>query len=289
MAELDLRGINLRNDLVFKYVFASADSESILISLINAVLGLSKRRLITSINYLNPFNIRETKYEKSTVLDIRATDTNGRQYNIEMQVKNESHFINRIIYYHSQLTVGQLKEGESYGDMRKTISIAFTDFKLFPRNKNYHNKYMLLNVEDRTKLSGLVEYHFLELPKFEAGKGLDSTINKWLFAIKNGEEFINEPEKIPATIKKEATIMRAIEKMQQASTDKKFRAILEYRRKADLDVLNRIKSAQMLGKQEGDEKAREAIALTMLGMGMSFEVVSKATKLSVEQILKIKK
>ncbi len=38
-----------------------------------------------------------------------------------------------------------------------------------------------------------MEYHFLELPKYADGKKLEKEISKWLFAIKNGEKFINEP------------------------------------------------------------------------------------------------
>jgi predicted transposase/invertase (TIGR01784 family) len=296
MAELDLRGINLRNDIIFKYVFASENSEDILISLLNAIFGHSKQELITEIIYLNPFNIKESMNDKTTVLDIRASDTNGRQYNIEMQIRNEPQFIERIIYYNSRLYTSQLKHGQSYGDLKKTISIAITDFTLFPGEKELHNIFRLLNVKSHKELSGIVEYHFLELPKYRENKKIEEIINKWLYAIKNAEKFINDPDKLPDSIKKEASIMRAINKMQKAAADDELRAIIEYREKAELDDLQRIKNAQregemrgiILGKQEGDEKAREAIALTMLSMGMNIEDVEKATKLSIEQILKLK-
>ena len=50
----------------------------------------------------------------------------------------------------------------------------------------------------------------------------------WLFPIKNGEKFITELNKLPATIKKDASIMRAIQKMQKAAVDPELRAIIEY-------------------------------------------------------------
>ncbi len=328
MVDLDVSGINLRNDIVFKYVFASEDSEGILISLLNAILGQGKKEQIAGITYLNPFNIKESMNDKTTVLDIRASDSSGKQYNIEMQVRNEPQFVERIIYYNSRLLTSQLKQGETYLDMKKTISIAITDFKLFPYEKDYHNIYRLSNVKSHKELSEIVEYHFLELPKYTEVKKLEKEINKWLFAIKNGEQFINEPESLPDSIKKEASIMRAIQKMQRAAADDELRAIMEYRQKAEMDDLNRIKNAIMQGKQEGlmlgkqeglmqgkqeglmqgkqeglmlgkqeglmlgekkgEEKAKEAIALTMLSMGMSLEDVSKATKLPIEYITSLK-
>jgi predicted transposase/invertase (TIGR01784 family) len=300
MAELDLRGINLRNDIIFKYVFASEDSESILISLLNAIFADSGQELITEIIYLNPFNIKEKLDDKASVLDIKATDASGKQYNIEMQIRNEPQFIERIIYYNSRLYVSQLKQSQSYGDLKKTISIAITDFTLFPNEKELHNIFRLLNVKSYMELSGIIEYHFLELPKYRENRKIEEIINKWLYAIKNAENYINEPDKLPDTIKKEASIMRAINKMQKAAADPEVRAIMEYREKAELDNINRINNALregvilgkqegiILGKQEGDEKAREAIALTMLSMGMNIEDVSKATKLSKEHIMKIR-
>jgi predicted transposase/invertase (TIGR01784 family) len=308
MAELDLRGINLRNDIIFKYVFASEDSESILISLLNAIFEHSKQEKLTDIVYLNPFNTKESFDEKLTILDIRATDESGRQYNIEMQVRNEAQFIERMIYYNSRLLTSRLKQGETYSDLKKTITIAITDFKLFPNEKDYHNIYRLLNVKSHKELSGVVEYHFLELPKYKESKNPEEEIKKWLFTIKNAEKFINEPDKLPDTIRKEASIMRAIQKMQKAAADPELRAIMEYREKAELDNLQRMKNALregekrgekrgimlgkkegiMLGEKKGEERAREAIALTMLSLNMSIEDVAKATKLSIEQILKLK-
>jgi len=49
MGELNLTGINLRNDLIFKYVFGSENSQDILISFINAILHHSMQNPISEI------------------------------------------------------------------------------------------------------------------------------------------------------------------------------------------------------------------------------------------------
>lgn len=313
MAEYNLKGINLRNDIIFKYVFASENSHDILISFLNAIFIHSRQEQITGITYLNPFNVKESIDEKSTVLDIKATDAKGRQYNIEMQVKSEPQFIERLIYYNSRLFAGQLKKGESYSDLRKTISIAITDFILFPEEKEFHNIFRLLNVKSYTLLSGIVEYHFLELPKYRESKKIGDVINKWLFAIKNAEKFIREPNKLPDSIKNEEYIMKAIHKMQKAASDPDVRAIIEYREKAELDNLNRLKTAIMegekrgimlgkqegimlgkkegimLGKKEGVLEGKYMVAKQLLKLKVNQETISSATGLSIDEIRKLKK
>ncbi len=117
--------------------------------------------------------------------------------------------------------------------------------------------------------------------------------------MKNSERYIHDPDKLPDSIKKEAMIMRAIQKMKKAAADPELRAIMEYREKAELDELNRLYDAERrgvllgekrgieLGEKTGDRKAREAIALTMLSMNMKIEEVAKATGLSVAAIRKL--
>jgi predicted transposase/invertase (TIGR01784 family) len=125
-----------------------------------------------------------------------------------------------------------------------------------------------------------MEYHFIELPKYREVKKFDEIINKWLYAIRNAEKFINNPEKLPDLIKKEATIMKAIQKMQKAAADPKVKAILEYREKAELDYINRISSAEKRGK--------EMVAIKLLSMGMNLDDISSATGLSKTDIQKLK-
>jgi len=263
MSNFDITKINLRNDIIFKYVFAADDSQDILIDLLNAVFIDSGEELITEITYLNPLNLKEHIDDKSTVLDIKAVDGKGRHYNIEMQVRQEPNFRERMIYYNAKLLTSQLKEGMSYPDLRKTISIAITDYILLQEEKPIHNIYKTLNVKSHRELADIVEYHFIELPKYKDDKKNELIINKWLYTIKNGENYINNPEGLPDTIKKEAMIMKAINKMAKAAADDEVRAVIEYREKAKLDELNRFRHAidqtresalnegLVLGKQEG--------------------------------------
>jgi len=300
MKNIDITKINLRNDIIFKYVFASRNSEDILISLLNAVFLDSGQEQIAGIEYMNPFNAKERLDDKSTILDIKAVDSKGRQYNIEMQVHNEYHFTERVIYYNAKLLTEQLAESQGYDKLNKTISIVFTDFVLLKKEKPLHNIYRLINVKSHKELEDLVEFHFIELPKYKDDKMYEYPINQWLYALVNGETFIAEPDMMPERIKKEAMIMKAIKKMQKAAADREVRAIMDYREKAVRDEADRLSFAhekgimigEMKGKEEGimigEKRAMERVALKMLSLDMSIDEIAKATGLSKTDIMKLK-
>ncbi len=86
-------------------------------------------------------------------------------------------------------------------------------------------------------------------------------------------------------------IMKAIKRMLKAAAEPEVRAVMEYREKAELDYLNGIANARLLGKEEGvllgSKKALESVAVEMLGNGIDVETVMQFTKLSRNDILKL--
>ena len=104
-------GLSLTNDFVFKYVFGREENAPILLSFVNAVLEDSGFRPIASVSIKDPINHRRADYAKESVLDIRAVDEHNRQYDIEVQVSDDPSFVNRSLYYWSQLYGNQLAKG----------------------------------------------------------------------------------------------------------------------------------------------------------------------------------
>ena len=68
--------------------------------------------------------------DKVGILDIRARLDNKRICNIEMQVIKYNNIEERILYYWSKLYAGEIKEGEDYKKLNKTIIILIADFIL---------------------------------------------------------------------------------------------------------------------------------------------------------------
>ncbi|MGM9937846.1 MAG: Rpn family recombination-promoting nuclease/putative transposase, partial [Candidatus Ornithomonoglobus sp.] len=74
--------------------------------------------------------------QKFTRLDLNMT-TNKGLINVEIQISNNGDFPERGLYYWAQRYGRQLKKGDSYSDIRPTISIYIVDFKMFDTDSFY--------------------------------------------------------------------------------------------------------------------------------------------------------
>lgn len=51
--------------------------------------------------------------DKFSILDVKATDEQGKLYNIEMQIINQVYYCQRALYYWSKLYTSQLAQGDA--------------------------------------------------------------------------------------------------------------------------------------------------------------------------------
>lgn len=298
--------INLRNDVIFKYIFGYEKNERILIALLNAILGLEGKEKIVKLTFLNTFNLQEYLKDKLSTLDVKAEDNTGRRVNIEMQVEPDKAYISRVIYYHDKLFTSQLKKAEPYEKLHKTISISILDFILFDDERELHNIYRYLNVKSKKELTDIKELHFIELPKFKKDKPkkMRSRFEKWLHILKFGENYADDIDNLPEELKEEEEIVMALQEMVRASNDETVRQILEMRSKARHEEASRLYQAEQRGikkgkeegkeegkkegKEEGKEEERISIAKNMLKLKFPLDAISQVTGLTASEIEKLK-
>src|SRR5436305_837916 len=120
-------GIDPKIDYAFKRIFGQERNRAVLMHLLNAVLQESGHVPITDLTLNNPFNDKETSSDKLSIVDLRARDQLGRQFNVEMQMVAPWYFPDRVLYYWSRTHSLQLREGDDYDKLRPTISIGFLD------------------------------------------------------------------------------------------------------------------------------------------------------------------
>src|SRR5438094_5225868 len=159
-------GVTPTVDYAFKHVFGRDSTRPLLINLVDSVLASAPAQRIQSLELLNPFNPKETLDDKLSILDIKARDQSGRQFNIEMQMLAYRYYEKRILYYGCKLHQQQLHEGEDYLTLKPTISISFLDHVLFSTVPDYHLRFRLLEESHHFPLTKDLEFHLLELPKF---------------------------------------------------------------------------------------------------------------------------
>ena len=101
-------GVDPTVDYAFKHLFGRDATRPILVDVLNSILAPAPGHDIRDIDLLNPFNAKEALDDKLSILDIKARDQTGRQFNIEMQLLAFPYYEKRILYYACKLHQQQL-------------------------------------------------------------------------------------------------------------------------------------------------------------------------------------
>ncbi|MFI4919001.1 MAG: Rpn family recombination-promoting nuclease/putative transposase [Legionellales bacterium] len=289
--------LNPRVDFAFKKLFGSVENKDILISFINAVV--SKADQVIDVTLLNPYNNKDHKSDKLSILDIKATDEKGQHYNIEMQITDQVYYNQRALYYWSRLYTSQLQEGDVYSDLKKTISINVLNFDYFDDEPHYHNVFKVLHVESHKSYFEDLELHFVELHKFNDDVNpIKTTLDRWVKFLKKAHHY--DKTSFPDELKAEPAIEKAFYSLNTLSMDKDEREIYEARLKWLRDEAATLQKAHEKGQIEGIEqgieqgielgiqKNRHATAIKQLKRGVAIDLVAEDTGLTCEEVAAIK-
>jgi predicted transposase/invertase (TIGR01784 family) len=277
-----------RVDFAFKKLFGSEENKALLQGLINAILP-SNEQLIEII-LINPYNDRLYQGDKLSVLDVKAKDELGRYYNIEMQVTDEVYYSQRALYYWSKLYSSQLKAGDDYDVLQKTISIHILNFNCFENEANYHNVFHLLNARSHQREFEDMELHFIELEKFDKDLGeLKNRLDYWTSFLATVDQY--EQENLPDVLKNDPEINAAIEALEHLYLNPAEREIYDARLKWLRDESGAIKKARREALEEGLAQGnaklqaeKRAIANNLLAEGIALSVIAKSTGLTEADI-----
>ena len=291
--------LDLKNDYVFKRIFAKPENNKELKELVEAILNQKIKTIVVT----NPEISKNYKDEKLGVLDIRAYMDDDTIVNIEMQVSNVNTFIDRNISYSSRIIGEQLRIGDNYKILKRFISINLLGENLLRRNA-YHSiahlkfeetepeKYVDMGyTEEQEVLTYKVEYHYIELKKFlKKNPGISSKLEQWLWLI------VGEEDKVKMVSKENKTIEKVVEDLDEMSADENERLEAFNRKLAVWDYNVNIQMATDKGKEEGlaegekiGEKTgrnleKEEMAKKLKQKGMKIEEIIEITGLSKEKI-----
>ena len=90
--------IDPKIDCVFKALLGSEENRNLLVHFLNAVLVDDLSSPITEAEILNPYNDKEFLDDKLSVVDVKAQDSEGRLYQIEIQLLAYRHLPERMVY-----------------------------------------------------------------------------------------------------------------------------------------------------------------------------------------------
>lgn len=199
-----MKFVDVKNDVAFRKIFGNENKKVILISFLNAVLGLEGQNRVKDVTLLNPFQLPRIAGEKSSIIDVKATDEKGSTFIVEMQVAELAGFDKRVLYYTCKDYAGQINIGEEYPKLRPVYFIGVLDFKYFS-GKNYLSSHLIVDEDTGECVFKDLKFRFIELPKFNKKvHELKNIIDKWAFFIKNADELEVMPDNVDDEGLKEA-------------------------------------------------------------------------------------
>ena len=152
----------LKLDIIFKK--ASTENEDMLQSFLASCLDIPVNS-ITNIRIAKNELVSETVDGKFSRLDL-TIELNGSLVNVEIQLKDEKDFRDRTLYYWAKLYTSELKSGESYIRLKRTITINITNFRLF-NDEKYCREIITADKENGEIFNKKFSMHFIELPKID--------------------------------------------------------------------------------------------------------------------------
>ena len=261
--------INPRIDLAFKRIFGVEENKDLTISLLNSII--SEEDQVADITLLNPYNPQNFAEDKLSILDIKARGCNGKLFNIEIQITDESDYHKRALYYWAQLYSDQMKKGDDYSKLEKTIGIHILNIPCIFETKKYHNRFRLKEELEDFVFFKDIELHTIELSKFTQGvpDELQEFVKKVKGALDVWSTFLTKhdllnPEALPQEMDT-PEIKKALDVLGHINMKAEEREAYESRRKwfgiqksaLKKQFQNGIKEGEAKGEARGIEKGKE--------------------------------
>ena len=275
--------LDVRNDVAFKRIFGTEKNKDILIHFLNDMLVFKNRSPIVDVAFLNTIQDPEIAYKKTSIVDVLCKDQDGHTYIVEMQVANSAGFEKRAQYYAAKAYGSQMNQGGQYPDLKEVIFLAITDFVMFPNKRKYKSDHVILDNETHEHDLKDFSFTFLELPKFTKTKEeLSSMIEKWTYFFKHAYETTNADLK--EIIGKDEIIQRAYAELDKFSWSEQEFMSYEQEMKREMDNQAVEDAAKAASELKGLERGKREIAKNCLKQGMSKDIISSITGLSIEEI-----
>lgn len=132
---------NMTNDFMFKTVLQR--NNHVLIGLIASLLHLKPEDVKTA-TVTNPIRPGDAINDKTVILDVNVLFNNDTVIDLEMQVVNQSNWVDRSSYYLCR-NFSNLQKREVYTDVKAAYQIGFLDFTLFPDAPEFYATNLFMN------------------------------------------------------------------------------------------------------------------------------------------------
>ena len=268
-------------EVIFKLLFGDERNKDILTDFLKSVLKVPHEEY-DEITISDPHLIREFPDDKLGILDVKLKLKSGRVVNIEIQLATMKAFKQRMMFYNARMITEQIGDSEQYEQINPVVNIVITNHTLIAESNSYHHHFRLADLEKQVIFSDLTEIHTLELPKLSFSQD-EKPLMAWMkfFNVKSKEELDMVVQEYPQ-------MQRTATKYLEITQDDRNRAMHEARVKQRRDMQAHFEAMvdAMVGEVEKKSRNEErtSIAKNMLALGLSPEIISQSSGLSIEEI-----
>ena len=293
--------INPLTDWGFKRIFGDKD---LLINFLNSLLN--GERVITDLRYMNNERESEQLEQRKVVYDLYCETETGEHIIVEMQNRWQEFFRDRALFYSAKSIVEQSKTGKKWKfQLTPVYGVFFLNFLLDGDESDYFCRDVSLIDKNTGKVFNEKLRHFyIELPRFAKSENhCDNFFEYWIYNLVN----MNNLERI--SFKDQDAIFTRLEQIaSQANLSPEERRRYETEWKIYNDYFNTIESAEKRaqeeglakglakglargleeglakGVEEGEKKKNLENARNFKMLGVSTDIIMKATGLSQNEI-----
>jgi predicted transposase/invertase (TIGR01784 family) len=241
--------INPFTDFGFKKIFGEEASKELLIDFLNALIPQANKIIDLKFKSTEHLGLREA--DRYAIFDIYCENESNEKFIVELQKAKQNYFKDRTIYYSTFPIREQAEKGQWNYNLSAVFCIGildftFDDYENEPEKSEVVHTIKLKNQYGKTFYDKLT-YIYVEMPNFnKLEENLSSRLDKWLFFIKNLEDFQSIPSIFSDEIFEKAFEKAELAKFGQEEMDKYESSLKLYR-----DLKGVIDTAFIDGRSEG--------------------------------------
>lgn len=276
------------DDHIFKTLLTHPDAKPVLID----VLSSSMNRNVTDAAVRNNELPISDDNEKGERLDVNCIIDNKDQADVEMhgshieEVDNEhTNFINKYIYYLTDLHSSQPSKGKKYRELARTYQITFCNYTIYPNQKDYITR-ASMRTENGIQITDQINLILVELSKLDEilKKPVDklTPLEMWSIFFKFAPD-IKHRDVVNKVIAEKEELRMASALLMEISQDEHQRAKYRSRRMFETDQASNILTAE----ERGENRGIIMVARNMKIDGDPVEKIIRNTGLTLAEIEKL--
>ena len=275
--------INPFTDWGFKKIFGQEVTKDILITFLNSLL--EGEHVITDLTFLNKEQVPEAKDMRGIIYDVYCTTDKGERIIVEMQNRDQTHFIDRTTFYMAKAISSQGQRGNWDYRLDAVYGVFFMNFRSSELGSDkLRTDIVLSDKETHKMLTDKVRMIYLQLPCFTKTEEECTTLfDCFIYTLKNMEILDRMPFMARNAVFRKLAEIADVNTLTQEEHEK-YDSSIKVLRDNIAVYQGAIREGEMRGEERGLKKGRAETIRMLLASGMSVEQVAAALKTTTDEL-----